>query len=95
MIWQHTVPKPCTAEDLDKIQTWLDSKEVLTKEEVMLETFGYTDENSVNQAVSFQGPAYIGCRFALRAICVAHQSRLVVLSRMSVTDYYPGLCVCI
>ena len=47
------MPKPCTAEDLDKIQTWLDSKEVLSKEEVMLETFGYTDENSVNQAVSF------------------------------------------
>lgn len=51
MFWQHTVPKPCTVEDLDKIQTWLDSKEVLSKEEVMLETFGYTDERSANQAV--------------------------------------------
>lgn len=60
-VWQHTVPKPCTAEDLDKIQTWLDSKEVLTKDEVMLETFGYTDEKAANRAVSFQGPACIGC----------------------------------
>lgn len=67
MIWQHTVPKPCTAEDLDKIQTWLDSREVLTKEEVMLDTFGYTDERSANRAVSFQVFACVGCLVARRA----------------------------
>lgn len=50
-VWQHTVPKPCTAEDLAKIQTWLDTKEVRTKDEVMLENFGYIDPNSANAAV--------------------------------------------
>lgn len=47
------MPKPCTAEDIAEIETWLDTKEVRTKEEVMFENFGYTDENAANAAVSF------------------------------------------
>ena len=49
------MPKPCTAEDVAKIETWLDTKEVQTKDEVMLENFGYTDERSANAAVSPTG----------------------------------------
>lgn len=46
------MPKPYTAEDIAKIETWLDTKEVRTKDEVMLETFGHADKSEANAAVS-------------------------------------------
>ena len=49
-VLQHTVPKPCTDEDIAEIENWLETKEVRSKDEVMLEAFGYTDP--MNTAVS-------------------------------------------
>lgn len=46
-VLQHVVPKPCTAKYIAEIETWEKTKEVLTKEEVMLSEFGYADERAI------------------------------------------------
>lgn len=48
---QYTIPKPCSAEYIDSIQTWIDTPEVRTKEEVMLDEFG----EAVNLGGSMSG----------------------------------------
>lgn len=41
------MPKPCTAEYIAEIETWVKTKEVRSKEEVMLAEFGYADERAI------------------------------------------------
>ncbi len=51
LLLQYTIPKPCSAEYIDSIQTWIDTPEVRTKEEVMLDEFG----EAVNLGGSMSG----------------------------------------
>ena len=44
---QHVIPKPCTAKYIAEIETWVKTKEVRSKEEVMLAEFGYADERAI------------------------------------------------
>ncbi|KAA6421770.1 MAG: hypothetical protein FRX49_08381 [Trebouxia sp. A1-2] len=37
---KYTIPKPCSVEYIDSIQTWMDTPEVRTKEQVLLDEFG-------------------------------------------------------
>ncbi len=56
IIVQHTVPKPCTAEYISEIETWEETKEVRSKEEVMQAEFGYTNDRDFTSAVSLLLP---------------------------------------
>ncbi len=40
MLSQYFLPKPCSEEYVESIQTWLDTPEVRSKEEVMMDEFG-------------------------------------------------------
>lgn len=40
LLLQYTIPKPCSVEYIDSIQTWMDTPEVRTKEQVLLDEFG-------------------------------------------------------
>lgn len=60
LLLQYTIPKPCSAEYIDSIQTWIDTPEVRTKEEVMLDEFGEAVNlgGSMSGAVSFPSLLY-------------------------------------
>ena len=47
LVVQHVIPKPCTAKYIAEVETWVKTKEVRSKEEVMLAEFGYADERAI------------------------------------------------